>query len=161
AGVVFLVGWEREAGVDLPLLAVFAALTAALLYAIAAPYVRLKLGQAAPLSVATGSQLAAAVILLPVVPFTAPGQAISLEVLLVALALAVLSTAVAYILYFRLIQSIGSSKALTVAYLVPLFAMIWAYIVLAEPITPPMIVGCGMILLGTAVANELFARSKR
>ena len=161
AGVVILVGWENGVGAELPLAAVVAALTAALMYAVAAPYARLRLGAAAPLTTATGSQLGAALFLLPAVPFATPRQALSLYVLLVALALAVLSTAVAYILYFRLINSIGSSKALTVTYLVPLFAMVWAFVVLAEAITPPMIVGCGMILLGTAVANELFARSKR
>jgi drug/metabolite transporter (DMT)-like permease len=99
----------------------------------------------------------AALFLLPAVPFSAPASSPSLTVLLVALALAVLSTAVAYILYFHLIQTAGSSKALTVTYLVPLFAMIWAFVFLTEPITPAMIVGCTLILSGTAVANEIFA----
>ncbi|MDX1417484.1 MAG: DMT family transporter [Candidatus Promineifilaceae bacterium] len=161
AGVVILVGWENGVGAELPLAAVVAALTAALMYAVAAPYARLRLGAAVPLTTATGSQLGAALFLLPAVPFATPRQALSLYVLLVALALAVLSTAVAYILYFRLINSIGSSKALTVTYLVPLFAMVWAFVVLAEPITPAMLTGCAFILLGTAVANELFTRANR
>ena len=64
---------------------------------------------------------------------------------------------VAYILYFHLIQNVGSSKALTVTYLVPLFAMVWAFAFLSEPITPAMIAGCALILAGTAIANEVFA----
>jgi len=155
--VVILIGWENGSGASLPITAVAAALLAAVFYAFGAPYARLKLGDAAPLTIATGSQLGAALFLLPAVPFSAPESSPSLNILLVALALAVLSTAVAYILYFHLIQNAGSSKALTVTYLVPLFAMFWAFIFLAEPITPAMIAGCTLILSGTAVANEIFA----
>ena len=157
AGVVILIGWENGSGAALPITAVAAALLAAVFYAFGAPYARLKLGGAAPLTVATGSQLGAALFLLPATPFSAPQSNPSVNVLLVALALAVLSTAVAYILYFHLIQSVGSSQALTVTYLVPLFAMVWAFLFLSEPITPAMIVGCALILSGTAVANEIFA----
>jgi drug/metabolite transporter (DMT)-like permease len=155
-GVVVLIGWENGSGASLPILAVAAALLAAIFYAFGAPFARLKLAGAAPLSVATGSQLGAALFLLPALPLSAPQSAPSFTVILLALALAVLSTAVAYILYFHLIQNAGSSKALTVTYLVPLFAMLWAFIFLAEPITPAMIAGCALILAGTAVANEIF-----
>lgn len=40
----------------------------------------------------------------------------------------------------------------------PLFAMMWGAIALQEPITESMIVGCSLILLGTAIANELFSK---
>ena len=66
---------------------------------------------------------------------TVPQQTPSAGVILSVLALAVLSTAFVYILYFRLIQNIGSTKALTVTYLIPLFAMLWGAIVLNEAIT--------------------------
>jgi drug/metabolite transporter (DMT)-like permease len=156
AGVVILIGWENKSGATLPLTAVTAALLAAIFYAFGAPYARLKLAGAAPLSVATGSQLSAALFLLPALPFSTPKNAPSTTAFLVALALALLSTAFAYILYFHLIQNAGASKALTVTYLVPLFAMIWSFLFLAEPITPAMIIGCAFILTGTAVANEIF-----
>lgn len=94
---------------------------------------------------------------LSTVPSTTPTTVIILAVL----ALALLSTAFAYILYFRLIQNVGSTKALTVTYLIPLFAMLWGAIVLREPITGSMGLGCGLILLGTAIANDLFARVLR
>jgi drug/metabolite transporter (DMT)-like permease len=162
-GVAVLIGWQDGTGMEMSPVPVLAALLASLLYAIGAPFARLKLGAVSPLTVTTGSLLGAALFLLPALPFTAPETSPSVYVLLIALALAVMSTAVAYIFYFRLIKSIGSSKALTVTYLVPLFAMVWAFIVLGEAITPAMIVGCGLILLGTAVANELFKtlRQKR
>ena len=75
-------------------------------------------------------------------------------------ALAIASTAIAYILYFRLIQNIGSTRALTVTYLVPIFAVLWGALILAEPITPAMMLGGGLVLLGTAIANDLFTKNK-
>ena len=48
----------------------------------------------------------------------------------------------AYILYFRLIQNIGSTRALTVTFLVPIFAMLWGRLFLSEPITASMVFGC-------------------
>ena len=68
-GVVILIGWENGSGAGLPTLAVAAALLAAIFYAFGAPFARLKLGDAAPLTVATGSQVGAALFLLPALPF--------------------------------------------------------------------------------------------
>jgi drug/metabolite transporter (DMT)-like permease len=75
------------------------------------------------------------------------------------LGLALLSTAFAYLLYFRLIQNIGATTALTVTYLIPLFAMLWGALFLNETITGSMLLGCGLILLGTAIANDLLAKA--
>ena len=65
------------------------------------------------------------------------------------------STALAYILYFRLIANTGPTNAITVTYLIPLFAMLLGALVIDEPITGSMIVGCTVILLGTALATGL------
>ncbi|MEO1447177.1 MAG: DMT family transporter, partial [Cyanobacteria bacterium J06635_11] len=131
-----------------------------LMYAIAAPYVKQNLSGVSPLVVTTGSQLGAAVVLLPLLPFTVPTQTPSTSVIIAVIALAIASTALAYILYFRLIQNVGSTKALTVTYLVPIFAMLWGALVLGEPITAAMMLGCGFVLLGTAIANDLFVYRK-
>ncbi|MGF1487886.1 MAG: DMT family transporter [Prochloraceae cyanobacterium] len=53
-----------------------------------------------------------------------------------------------------------SAAILTVTYLIPLFAAVWGALVLAEPITRSMALGCGLILLGTAIAAEIFSPSK-
>ncbi|MEO0869401.1 MAG: DMT family transporter [Cyanobacteria bacterium J06642_11] len=156
-GVTILVGWktvDATAGFGL---AVLAGLSGGLMYAIAAPYIKQTLNNVPALVVATGSQLGAAVFLLPALPFTVPSQMPSSGVIVSVLALAIISTAFAYILYFRLIQNIGSTKALTVTYLVPLFALLWGAIVLQETVTLPMLIGCGLVLLGTAIANDLLA----
>ncbi|MBW4646840.1 MAG: DMT family transporter [Goleter apudmare HA4340-LM2] len=70
-----------------------------------------------------------------------------------------LSTAFAYILYFRLIQNVGATKALTVTYLIPLFTMLWGALFLNEAITISMILGCSLILMGTAIANGVFIKT--
>ena len=152
AGVTILVGWT-----DIPItisfiLSTVAGLLGALMYAIAAPLAKDKLSGVSSMAIAAGSQLSAALILLPLTPFFLPTASVSLEIIGVVVALALFSTALAYILYFRLITNIGVSKTLTVAYLVPLFAMFWGAVILEEPVTESMLVGCGLILSGTAIA---------
>jgi drug/metabolite transporter (DMT)-like permease len=154
AGVVVLVGRRPVTLTPDFGLAVAAGLLGALCYAIAAPYIKQNMAGVSSLAVTTGSQLGAALLLLPALPFTIPQQPLTLTVAGSVVALALLSTAFAYILYFRLIQAIGSTKALTVTYLIPLFAMLWGALMLQEPITLSMAIGCGLILLGTAIANN-------
>ncbi|MCD8490273.1 MAG: DMT family transporter [Desertifilum sp.] len=155
-GVVILVGWRSFATTPTFFMAVAAGLLAALLYAIAAPYVKQNLAEVPSLVVTTGSQLSAALLLLPALPFTIPQQSPSLTVVVAVVALALLSTAFAYVLYFKLIQEIGSTKALTVTYLIPAFAMLWGGLFLQESITLSTVLGCALVLLGTAIANDIF-----
>ncbi|HEY9738217.1 MAG TPA: DMT family transporter [Trichocoleus sp.] len=155
AGVVVLIGWKALPTTPAFFMAVGAGLLAALMYAIAAPYIRQNLVGVPSLVVTVGSQLSAALVLLPLLPFTLPQSVPTAPIILAVVALALLSTAFAYILYFRLIRNIGSTRALTVTYLVPLFAMLWGAIVLQEAITLSMVLGCGLILLGTAIANGI------
>jgi len=109
--VVILVGWKVIAATPTFFLAVSAGLFAALMYAIAAPYIKQNLVGVPSLVVTTGSQLSAAFLLLPALPFTVPQHIPPIAVVVAVFALAMLSTAFAYILYFRLIQKIGSTTA--------------------------------------------------
>lgn len=155
AGVVVLVGLRGTAITPGILLAIATGLCAALMYAIAAPFIRLHLHGVPSLVIATGSQLSAAAFLLPLLPFTQPHRLPSQGAVLAVIGLALLSTSLAYILYFRLIHTVGSTRALTVAYLIPLFAILWGAIVLNETITVSMVAGGALILLGTAIANQV------
>lgn len=152
AGVMVLVGWTNIPITPAFITATIAALLAAFTAASAAIYARQKLLGVSPIVIATGSLLSAAVSLLPITPFFLPPQYPSLTVILVVLALALISTAFAHILYFYLIGNMGAGNALTVAYLIPVFAMLWGAIGLNEPITMTMILGCSLILAGTAIA---------
>jgi len=64
---------------------------------------------------------------------------------------ALLSSGLAFLLYYRLIADVGPTKALTVTFLMPAFTMLWAALFLAETITMVMILGCALILAGTAL----------
>lgn len=154
-GVVILVGLRGTALTSDILLAIATGLCAALMYAIAAPYIRLNFQGVPSVVIATGSQLSAAACLLPLLPFTLPYAAPSQRALLAVISLALLSTSLAYILYFRLIHTVGSTRALTVAYLIPLFAIFWGALILNEAITLSMVTGGALILLGTAIANQV------
>lgn len=63
------------------------------------------------------------------------------------LLLGLLSTALAYVLYFRLIADEGPSKALTVTFIVPVFAVFWGWLLLEEPLSAAHAVGGGLIAL--------------
>jgi len=155
-GVAVLMGWPGITPTPMFYLGIGAGLLASLLYAMIATYSRKALGQAPVLVVVTGSQLGAALVMVPLLPLTVPTVPPTAAALLAMGALAIFSTAIAHLLYFRLINTIGPTQSLTVSYLVPLFAMLWSAIALHEPITPAMVSGCGLILLGTAIANGLF-----
>ncbi|MBE9061222.1 DMT family transporter [cf. Phormidesmis sp. LEGE 11477] len=155
AGVVVLIGLQPMTITPMVIGSIAAGLMAAIMYAISAPYAKRHLSGIPPLLIAPASQLSAAVALLPLLPFTAPAAVPSARIMLAVLALALFSTSLAYLLYFRLIQNVGSSKALTVAYLVPIFAVLWGTVFLHETLTVAIVLGCCLILLGTAIANGL------
>lgn len=133
--------------------ALVACLGAALGYGIAACYTRVHLTGVPPLAVATGSQIAAALVLALPTALWWPAQAPSAKAWGAAVALALLCTAVAYVLYFRLIARAGPSRAVAVTFLIPVFAVAYGALLLGEPVTPWML-GCGaVVVLGTALAT--------
>jgi drug/metabolite transporter (DMT)-like permease len=67
--------------------------------------------------------------------------------------LALLCTGVAYLMYFRLIAHVGPANAIAVTFLIPAFAVLWGGLFLAESPSTAMVVGCAVILLGTALAT--------
>jgi drug/metabolite transporter (DMT)-like permease len=80
-------------------------------------------------------------------PFSLP----SLGVLICVVLLALGSTGLAYLLYFRLIVDVGPAKALTVTFLIPTFGVIWGAVFLGEQITFSELGGCAIILVGTSL----------
>ena len=154
-GVWLLVRDKIGASMGDTTLAVVAALGASLLYGFGGNFTRRYASHVKPLAVATGSQVGAALVLLPIAFVTWPDTAISLRAWVAAVLMGFFSTALAYILYFRLIANVGPTKAITVTYLIPLFAMLLGAIVIDEPITGAMLIGCAVILLGTALATGM------
>ena len=154
-GVWLLVRDKVGASMGDTTLAVIAALGGAFLYGIGGNFTRRYARNIKPLAIATGSQAGAALVLLPVAVLTWPDTTISLTAWAAAITMGLFSTALAYILYFRLIANTGPTNAITVTYLIPLFAMLLGAVVIDEPITGSMLIGCAVILLGTALATGL------
>ena len=67
-------------------------------------------------------------------------------------------TGIAYVLYYRLLASLGATGALTVTYLLPGFALVYGALLLGEPIRPAAVVALVLILAGTALTNRAGTR---
>lgn len=152
-GVVVLVGLDPVPLSGIVLLSVGASLLAALCYALGGVYAKRAFLGVSPLSMGIGQQAGAAAILLPPAIAAVPGEAPSLAVVLSVLGLALLSTAVAYLLYFRLITSVGPTKTLTVTFLVPVFGVLFGVLLLEEPVGIGTFVGMGTILSSVALVT--------
>ncbi len=133
---------------------VLAGMGAAINYGFAATYTRMHAKEIPSLATAAGSQFAAALALLP---FALPSVPHALEhgtssALISVLILGVVCTGVAYGLFFHLISTEGASKAVTVTFLVPATASIWAWLLLGEPITTGIVTGLAVVLVATAMS---------
>lgn len=159
AGVAWL-AWDKASvkpgdhGVS-PAMAIGACLLAAFCYGVAANMTKRWLGGVPSRAVAAGSQLSATLLLAVPAALAWPAQMPGAADWAAALLLALLCTGVAYVLFFRLIANVGPSNAITVTFLIPAFAVLWGAAFLGEPVTGAMVIGCGVILLGTGLATGL------
>ena len=133
--------------------AVLAILCACLAYGVGPNYIKRNLASVPPLIIATGSQIAAAVLVLPLAVIEWPKQLPGVTAWLAVIALAIACTALAYVLYFRLIANVGPTRAIAVTFLIPAFGMLWGALFLDESVTFGMLAGCAVILVGTALAT--------
>jgi drug/metabolite transporter (DMT)-like permease len=134
--------------------AVAACLAASFSYGVTGVLVK-RFGAAVPSrGLAVGSQISAAIGLLPLLPFALPAQAPSAIVLANLLALGIVASGVAFILYFRLMADIGATRALTVTFLIPLFAFAWGFLFLGEGLSAGALAGAVLVLAGTALATR-------
>jgi drug/metabolite transporter (DMT)-like permease len=108
-----------------------------------------------PLSVATGSQLVAALLLLPLTVWMWPAKTPGWTAWLAVLGLAALCTSLAYVLFYGLMARVGASRSMVVMFLIPVFGVLWGLIFLHEPVTLAMAGGCIVILLGVALTTGL------
>jgi drug/metabolite transporter (DMT)-like permease len=150
-GVAMLVGLGPVLPTAPVAWAIAASLLAALCYAIAAAYLKRRTHAPVPAAVATGSQIAATIALLPLLTVAPAAAWPSSGEWLAVILLGVLCTALPYLLYFRLLADVGATRALTVTFLIPAFGMLWGAVFLGETITGTMAAGCGLVLVGTAL----------
>lgn len=145
------------------------ALGSTLMYAFAVHYNKRFLSQLSPLSNCAGTLGMASLVLVAPALWVGPPAAqavsatpatmtawmnVSPKAWLALLALTLLCTGVAYLIFYRLIDRIGASRALTVTFLIPVFGMLWGALFMHEHITLMMVGSTGLILLGTWLSNQ-------
>ncbi len=157
-GVVILATSKNT--LDGKLIAIAAGLLAALLYGIAAHYRKRSLKGCPPLAVASGSLIAASLLLLPTMPWALSDHMPSLKAWGCAVSLGILCTGVAYMLYFRMIERYGAARSMTVAYMIPIFGVVWGFVFLNEPLTLRMLAGGAVVLCGTLLVTRAAASGK-
>jgi drug/metabolite transporter (DMT)-like permease len=155
AGVAVLVGWSPLEPGLITLLSILAMLMATFCYGLSSNLTKRHLQGAPLLGTVTGSQLASSLALMPFMPFDIPRSTPNFTVIACLLALAIICTAVAYLLYYRLILELGATRALTVTFLAPIFGTIWGALFIGEPVTLTKIAACAIILCGAGFVTGL------
>jgi drug/metabolite transporter (DMT)-like permease len=141
--------------------AVAACTLAAVCYGVAATYIKKYAKGTSPMGIAGASQVMAGLLLIPAIPFAPIKGVVTPTVVVSVIVFALLCSAVAYLLYYRLIADLGPTKALTVTFLMPVFGMVWGALLLDETISVPMMGGTAMILVGTSLVLGLRLARRR
>jgi drug/metabolite transporter (DMT)-like permease len=134
--------------------AALAGTAAALCYGLGINFVRHHLSGFPPAAIAAANLLSGAVMLAPLAIYTWPQQAIPTASWVSAVLLGVLCTGIAFVFYYRLIARIGAPRTATVTYLIPLFGVIWAWLLLGERVTLSMVLAGALILAGVALSQQ-------
>lgn len=153
AGVASLVGLGGLAVKSDALLAVLLTTSAAICYGIASSYAEYA-EKVETYANAHGSLWAAALLILPFIPFAPVPAAWPAAAVAAALILGVLCTGAAYLLYFHLIATAGAPAALTVGYLIPLWGVMWGWLFLNEAIGWHTLLGAALVLSGTMLVTN-------
>ncbi|SIT20808.1 DMT family transporter [Achromobacter sp. MFA1 R4] len=154
-GIVVLVWNKLDFGAGGTGPAVLAAISAPVFYGIAANWTKRFLSGVDALASATGSMIAASLVLLPFAIPAWPDTPASATAWIATILLAVVCTGAAYIIFFRLIANVGPTAAVSVTFLVPIFGVVWGATLLDEAVTPSIAIGAAIILVGTALALGL------
>lgn len=155
AGIIVLMGPGAFGGGDVGLAGQLACIGAAISYAFAATFGR-RFAKVTPLATATGQVTCSSLLLLPLVclvdqPWTLPMP--GLDVIGSVIGVAVGSTALAYILYFRILQVAGATNVALVTFLVPVSAIVLGTLILGEVLQPEHVAGMLLIALGLLIID--------
>jgi drug/metabolite transporter (DMT)-like permease len=154
-GVTVLVGWDPIVMNWFVVLSVGAMLAASLAYALGSVYAKRTFAGSPPRAIAIGQLTAAATLMLPLAAVSVPDERPSTIVVLSILGLALPSTALAYMLYFRLIENVGPTSTSTVTLLVPLFGLLFGVVLLEEPVGLGTLAGLVLILSSVTLITGL------
>lgn len=154
-GVTLMIGLEALRGLSADVIAQLAVIGAAISYGFAGIYGRRFRG-VPPLVTATGQVAATAVMMIPVSllvdrPWTLATPGIDTWASVFGLAL--LSTALAYVIYFRILTVAGATNLVLVTFLIPVSALLLGTTILGERLDPRHLLGMSVIALGLAVMD--------
>ncbi len=135
---------------------VLACLFACLCYGLSASFTKRYMTGLPSLVSSTGSQVGAALALAPLTWWFWPAKPVPVAAWGAVVALGVVCTGLAYILFFRLIERAGPAKALSVTFAIPVFAILYGVVLLGEVVTPWML-GCGVVIVvGTTLSTGMW-----
>jgi drug/metabolite transporter (DMT)-like permease len=166
AGVAYMIGFDALRDLGTNVLAQLAVLGAALSYSFAGIYGRRfrQMGMA-PLLPAAGQVTASSVLMLPIAllvdhPWTLAAP--SMETWMALFGLALLSTAVAYVLFFRILATAGATNLMLVTFLIPVSAILLGAAILGEQLQAKHLIGMAMIAIGlAAIDGRLFSLGRK
>jgi drug/metabolite transporter (DMT)-like permease len=154
-GVGLVVGLGSLPLTGAVVLALCCGLLAAVCYGLNGAFTKRFVKGASPLAIACASQLCGAALLLPLLPLfplrVPLADAFTPGVIASVLGISLVCSALAYLLYYRLIADVGPGRALSVTFLIPVFAACWG-LFLGETIGIKSLIGGGIVLLGTLLA---------
>ncbi|MEN8680894.1 MAG: DMT family transporter [Akkermansiaceae bacterium] len=139
---------------------IVACVISCLCYGFGASWMKRHLQGVRPLVASSGSLLGAGLVLLPFALTKLPGSSPGMTSWFSAIALALVCTALAFVLFFKLIQRSGATVATSVTFLIPFFGIFWGWLVLDEIVTGQMIAGLAVTLLGTGLITGIVGRRK-
>jgi drug/metabolite transporter (DMT)-like permease len=152
-GVALLFGVDLSGDSD-ALLGGAGILLAGLGYAGASVLAKRKVPDVPPVGIAGTITAVSALVLLPTVPFGAPGEMPSLGTIAAIVVLGAGSSGLAFLIYYTLNAEIGPSRASIVAYIAPVFSVLYGVTLLDEDLTVGIIAGLALILLGSWLAAD-------
>jgi drug/metabolite transporter (DMT)-like permease len=155
-GVFILVGDKLSGNNTHILLPIICALTATASYGFAVNYTRETLQGMESLVIATVTQALATLMLLPLALLYWPQQNPSLIAWINVIALGILSTGIAFILYFYLLKQIGAVRLTMVTFYIPIFGISFGALLLDEQIGLQMLLGAAIIVAGTMLSSGVW-----
>ncbi|HYH60137.1 MAG TPA: DMT family transporter [Thermoleophilaceae bacterium] len=159
-GVALLLGVD-VGGESAALVGGLAVVLASLGYAIGGFYLKAKFRDTQPIGVVTATMLASALLVLPLALITFPSEAPGVGALAAMAALGAGGTGIAFVIFYTLIAEVGPAKASVVAYIAPVFAVIYGVAFLDEAFTLATLAGMALILGGSWIAGGGALPSRR
>lgn len=162
-GVTTAIGWSSFANIDLRSLAQLAVVGGTLSYAIAAVWARQNLSHVAPEAAATGMLTASTVLMVPIVFFLegVPTLNLKMDTIMAIAYFAIVATAVAYLLYYRVLSQAGSGNLSLVTLLVAPVAIVLGAVVLGEALPLRSYVGFVILAAGLILIDGRLFKSRK